>query len=178
MPSWGWTILAPWLVVPWTDTTGGFVVVVVGRVVVVDALVDGRVVLEVLPASLDGSLEHAATRTTDATARASSTRRGRHVQVVAMVPSLGTIGQLPKSATLCGRSDIAADRDRVASPADGRRRAPRGPLRGRSADRHDHDRPPAAPQRAVVGRDPRAASGLRVGQDRRLGARHRPDRRR
>jgi hypothetical protein len=102
--------LAPWLVVPSTDTAGGFVVVVVGRVVVVDAVVDGLVVLELLPASLLGSLEQAATRTTDATATASSARR-RDVRVVAprdgMVPSIGTFDQRLKSATLCGQRHVA-----------------------------------------------------------------------
>jgi hypothetical protein len=102
--------LAPWLVVPSTDTAGGFVVVVVGRVVVVDSVVDGFVVLELLPASLLGSLEQAATTSTDATATASSARRGRDVRVVVprdgMVPSIGTFDQRFKSATLCGQRHV------------------------------------------------------------------------
>src|SRR4051812_43291584 len=107
MPSWGWTILAPWLVVPWTETTGGFVVVVVGRVVVVDSVVDGLVVVEDVPASLEGSLEQAATRATAAMATAIRAR-GRHGCVLAacsdrMVPSIGTFDVLVKFATLCGR---------------------------------------------------------------------------
>jgi hypothetical protein len=104
--------VAPALVVPPTDTTGGFVVVVVGRVVVVDFVVEGRVVVEVFAASELGSLEQAATRSTDATVKASSARRCRRVPVVAprdgMVPSIGTFDQLLKSATLCGRRHVAS----------------------------------------------------------------------
>src|SRR3954468_9804047 len=108
MPLCGWTILAPWLVVPSTDTSGGLVVVVVGLVVVVDSVVEGLVVVEDFAASFSGSSEQAATSSTDATITASSTRPRGKVLVVAtpsdgMVPSIGTIVVLPKSATLCGQ---------------------------------------------------------------------------
>src|SRR3954462_7511771 len=116
MPRCGWTILAPWLLVPSTDTSGGLgVVVVVGLVVVVDSVVEGLVVVEDFAASFSGSSEQAATSSTDATITASSTRPRGKVLVVAtpsdrMVPSVGTIVVLPKSATLCGQVHVGRTR--------------------------------------------------------------------